>query len=116
MDITVSGGGANQGLYHVDSASTGTLLLSEYGILIDQDQDDTSDNNYIGTIIINRVKWPANLKLPAAKMVWSLIDDAKPNNAISEKLDDYSITYAGSNAYPTKIINMLNKWRRPVYK
>ena len=115
MDITVSGGGANEGLYTIDSASTGKLLLSEYGILVNQDQGDTKDDHYIGTVAINRVKWPTALKLPAAKMVWSLIDNAKPNDAISEKLDDYSITYAGSNAYPTKIINMLDKWRRPVF-
>ena len=115
MDITVNNSGANDGLFHIDSASTGKLKLTEYGILIDQDQDDTSDDNYIGTVLISRIKWPDAIKLPATKMVWSLIDDAKVNDAISERLDDYSITYAGSNAYPTKIINMLAKWRRPVF-
>ena len=115
MDIIVQGGGANVGLHSVSSASTGRLLLSEYGILIDQDQDDTSDDNYIGTVLISRVKWPKALKLPAAKMVWSLIDNAKVSDVKSEKLDDYSITYIGGNAYPSVITEMLQKWRRPVF-
>jgi hypothetical protein len=115
MDIIVQGGGANVGLHTISSASTGRLLLSETGVLIAQDQDDTKDDNSIGSILITRVKWPNALKLPAAKMVWSLIDEAKVNDAKSEKLDDYSITYVGSNAYPTKIIHMLDKWRRPVF-
>jgi len=121
MDIIVQGGGANVGLHSVSSASTGRLLLSETGILINQDQDDTSDNNYIGNITISRVKWHNALKLPAAKMIWSLVDNAKVSNVQSEKLDDYSVTYAaltvvGSNAYPKTIIDMLDKWRRPEFR
>ena len=120
MDITVLGGGANEGLYHISSASTGKLSLTEYGILIDQDQDDTSDNNYIGSILISRVKWPEALKLPAAQMVNYLIKDATANNVQSEKLDDYSVTYkalaiAGSNAYPVEILDRLDKYKRPVF-
>ena len=109
------------GLYHIDSASTGKLKLTEYGILIDQDQDDTSDDNYIGSVKISRVKWPQALKLPAAQMVWHLIDDAKASNVQSESLDDYSVTYkalavAGSNAYPVEILDRLDKWRRPNFR
>jgi len=115
MDIIIQGGHSNGGKYNIAAVTASQLTLSEKGILIAQDQGDTKDDNYIGDIRISRVKWPIALKLPAAKMVWNLIDDAKPNDAISEKLDDYSITYAGSNAYPTKVINMLNKWRRPVF-
>jgi hypothetical protein len=116
MDIVVEGGGANVGLYTVSSASTGKLKLTTYGILINQDQDDTSDDNYIGNIRISRVKWPTALKLPAAKMVWYLVDQAKQSDVQSESLDDYSITYAGSNAYPTRIVNMLDKYRRPEFR
>lgn len=115
MDIIVQGGGANVGLHTVSSASTGRLLLSEYGILINQDQDDTTDDNHIGSILISRVKWPIALKLPAAKMIWSLIDNAKIDDVKSEKIDDYAITYIGGNAYPTAITDMLQKWRRPEF-
>jgi len=120
MDITVNNSGANDGLFHIDSASTGKLSLIEYGVLIDQDLDDTADNNYTGTVLISRVKWPKAIKLPAAKMVWYLIDEAKVSNVQSERLDDYSVTYgsliyAGSNAYPKTIIDMLDKYRRPEF-
>ena len=115
MDIIVQGGGANVGLHSISSASTGKLLLSETGVLIAQDQDDTSDDNYIGSVLISRVKWPNALKLPAAKMIWSLIDNGKVDDVKSEKLDDYSITYVGGNAYPTAITEMLQKWKRPEF-
>ncbi len=118
MDIIVQGGGANVGLHTVSSASTDKLLLSEYGILINQNQGDTKDDNHIGNVLISRVKWQNALKMPAAQMIWYLIDDAKASNVQSEKLDDYSVTYksiamAGSNAYPTEILDRLDKWRRP---
>lgn len=116
MDIVIEGGFSNVGLYTIDSASSGTLKLDEYGELIPQDLDDNTDDHTIGQIRISRVKWPKALKLPAAKMVWSLIDDSKPSDAQSESIDDYSITYFGVNAYPTKIIRMLDKWRRPRFR
>lgn len=112
MDIVVEGGYANVGLYTIDSASTGTLSLSEYGELIPQDQDDTSDDHYMGSIRISRVHWPNELKLPVAKMVWFLIQDAKTDDAQSESLGDYSITYVGGNAYPERVVRMLDKHRR----
>jgi len=116
MDIVVEGGYSNVGLYTIDSASTGKLSLDEYGVLEDQDQDSTSDEPHIGMIRISRVKWPAALKIPAAKMVWHLIQDAKPSDVQSESLDDYSVTYFGSHAYPMRVVRMLDKWRRPRFR
>lgn len=115
MDIIIEGGFSNVGLFNVQTATTGTLLLSEYGELINQDQNDTKDDHSIGFIRISRVKWPKALKLPAAKMVWHLINDAKPDDVKSESLDDYSVTYAGTHAYPSRVVRMLDKWRRPAF-
>src|SRR6056297_1647035 len=112
MDIVVEGGYSNVGLYTIDSASDGKLKMTGYGDFVNQDQDG-SDDNTVGTIRISRVKWPEAIKLPAAKMIWSLIDDAKPSDVKSEKLDDYSVTYIGGSEYPTKVIRMLDKFRRP---
>jgi hypothetical protein len=115
MDIVVEGGGANVGYYHLSSASTGTLKTDDYGLFVDQAQTDTKDDNYIGMIRISRVKWPRELRLAAAKMLWFLMDDARPSDVQSERLDDYSVTYAGSNQYPTRVIKMLDRWRRAAY-
>jgi len=114
MDIVVEGGYSNVGLYTIDSASGGKLKMTGYGDFVNQDQDG-SDDNTVGTIRISRVKWPEAIKLPAAKMIWSLIDDAKPSDVKSEKLDDYSVTYIGGSEYPTKVIRMLDKFRRPKF-
>lgn len=116
MDIVIEGGFSNVGLYTIDSASTGKLVLSEYGELVNQDQDDNDDDNAIGSVRISRVKWPKALKLPAAKMVWHLINDSKPSDVQSESLDDYSITYVGMHAYPTRVVKMLDQWKRPEFR
>ena len=115
MDIVIEGGYSNTGKYTIASVTANKIVLTDKGTLIAQDMGDTNDDNQIGNVKISRVKWPIALKIPAAKMVWNLIDDPTPSDAKSESLDDYSITYAGSNAYPTKIVNMLDKWRRPVF-
>jgi hypothetical protein len=113
MDVAIEGGWSNVGIYTVSSASTGKLTLDEYGVLIDQDQDDTKDDHYIGLVRISRVVWPDELKLTAAKMAWYQIDNAKVSDVQSESLDDYSITYAGANAYPVRLITALDKFRKP---
>lgn len=112
MDIVIEGGYANVGLYHISSASAGQLTLTEKGELVAQDLNDTKDDHYTGSVRISRVHWPDAIKLPAAKMVWWLIQNAQTNDVQSESLDDYSITYAGSNAYPSRVIRMLDKWRQ----
>jgi len=116
QDIVIEGGFSNVGLFNIQTAAAGTLTLSEYGELIAQDQNDTSDDHTIGTVRISRVNWPKSIKLVAAKMVWYLIDKAKEDDVQSESLDDYSVTYAGLNAYPTRILKMLDKWRRPTFR
>jgi len=115
QDIALRDGGANRGAYTIASVSASQLVTSETGVLIAQERGTTADVNGIGEIMVSRIKWPPELKLPAAKMVWYLIDQAKPSDVQSESLDDYSVTYAGSNSYPTRVIMMLNKFRRPVF-
>lgn len=116
MDIVIEGGFSNVGLYHVDAATDSQLTLSEKGILIAQDQNDTTDDNYIGSVRISRVKWPNAIKLAAAKMVWHLIDESRPGDVQSESIGDYSVTYVGSHAYPQRVAKMLEPWRRPVFR
>ena len=111
MDIVVEGGGANVGYYHLSSASTGRLVIDEYARFVPQDQDDTKDDNLIGSIRISRVKWPRALKLTAAKMIWHLISDAKPDDVQSERIGNYSVTFAGSNAYPTRVLDGLRQYK-----
>jgi hypothetical protein len=116
MDISVEGGYANVGIYTIDSVTADKITLDEYGVLIPQEHSDTRNDNVIGTILISRIKWPDSLKIPVAKMIWYLIDNAKTDDVKSESIDDYSITYAGSNAYPVRLLNALDKFRKPVFR
>ena len=114
MDITVEGGGANVGVHHVKTAAAGQLTLDSTGELISQDPDDTQDNNWIGEIKISRIKWPRAIKLPVAQMVNYLIEHPQPSDIKSESIDDYSVTYIGSNTYPQRVADGLRKYRRAV--
>jgi hypothetical protein len=112
MDIVVEGGHSNAGLYHLEGATAGALTMSDYGEFVAQDQDDTSDDHNIGMIRISRIKWPKALKPIAAQMIWWRIRNAKPDDVKSESIDDYSVTYVGSYAYPTQVVKGLNRFRR----
>ena len=114
MDITVEGGYSNVGIHHVTSAAAGQLKLDSTGELISQDPDDTADNNWIGTIRISRVHWPKVIKLPVAQMIEYLIENPSPNQILSERIDDYQVTYAGQAAFPKRILDGLRKYQHAV--
>jgi len=109
MDIAVSGG-SNHGIHTVSSGQTTAILyMTSTGIFVNQDQD--ASYNPVGSIRISRIDWPVHLKPTAAKMIWYQIDKAKPDGAISERIDDYSITYAGARAYPMQLVNQLDNFK-----
>lgn len=105
-------GGSNEGYFELASVSSGTLTLTSSGDI--EDQAQTTYHRWPGEIIISQVKWPHAIKPIAAKMVWYLIDKAKQDDVQSERIDDYSVTYAGSNVYPKRILDGLRPFRRAV--
>ncbi len=114
MDIAIDGG-SNYGIRTISSGQTSAILyMTGAAEFVDQDQD--ASYNTVGTIRISRVNWPSALKPIAAKMIWYQIDGAKEkaSGAISEKIDDYSITYAGTaaRAYPSQLIDQLATWKK----
>lgn len=114
MDIAIEGGYTNVGIHHVKTAAAGTLTLSSTGVLISQNPNSTLDNNYIGTLKISYVNWPKALKRYAAQMVWFNISRQKATGVQSERIDDYSVTYAplANGGYPPEVLAGLKKWRR----
>ena len=111
MDIAVVGG-SNEGIYTLAIATESTLTLTSTGDIESVDQD--AHGNRVGEILIARIKWPKALKVPAAKMVWHLIDKPTIGDIKSESIDDYSVTYAGEHSYPTAVIKDLDRYRRAV--
>ena len=114
MDIALEGGYSNVGIWTIGSSSgavtAANIFLASSSQVIPQDRTD--EVNTAGSITVSRVKWPVALKPLAAKMVWHLIDKPKDSGVKAESLGDYSVTYAGSNAYPETVIQGLNKWRK----
>jgi hypothetical protein len=114
FDICVRGGGGNAGIHHVASMTTagGKMTLDSTGVLVDLDMDNSYQSP--GAVRISLVNWPKPIRLIAAQMIWYLIKRIKETDVQSERIDDYSITYAGSNAYPTRVLSGLAKYRQVV--
>ena len=68
----------------------------------------------MGKIKISRINWPNNLKPYLAQLIWFRMNRSRPDNILSERLDDYSVTYINGNAYPTEVLNGLRKFRKAV--
>lgn len=118
MDIYLEGGYSNVGVHRIATdtdSDTGSVLdtqlkLQSTGVLVTQDRD--SDLHSAGDIRVSRINWPKAIKIPAAQMAWHMIDKPKPENAQSESIDDYSITYVGSHAYPESVAKKLEKYKK----
>ena len=111
MDVIIVGG-ANEGVYTIASVTTGTMKITSTGEFVTQSQ--TTNYRSPGSIRVSRVVWPRAVKLVAAKMVWYLIDKPKVTDVKSESIDDYSVTYMGSNMYPKPLVDSLAPYRRAV--
>lgn len=103
----------NTGIHEVASVTAGTLTLSSSNNLVDMDPND--DNHPIGGVRISRVVWPNALKMVVAKMAWYLytMEGARPDDMRAKTMDGTVIEYAGSSAYPKRILALANKWKRP---
>ena len=116
MDVFIEGGyGSNLGVYQVDSVAAGTLTLTSVNQLISQDISN-SDDQPLGILRVSRINWPRGIEWPAAQMVWYHVKNPVATDVVSEKIDDYSVTYASGQggsqpAYPQRILNGLNKYR-----
>jgi hypothetical protein len=108
MDVVIDGG-SNYGKYKIKTLTTAVMTITDTGEFISQDQD--ASYHSVGRIRISRIVWPKALKPIAAKMIWYQIDDNKPKGAISERIDDYSVTFAGARAYPSQLLSQLDKWK-----
>jgi hypothetical protein len=108
MDILVEGHTSNRGVFNIASMTSETMTLESSGAVIAQ---SSTDYHSIGLTTISRIDWPKGIKPYVAKMVWYLIDNAQPDDRKSESREGEQITYAGSNAYPKRILDGLAKWR-----
>jgi len=108
QDVAIRGG-SNFGIYSIASVTTAVMTMTSTGEFVTQDQDDSFNN--VGMIKISRIIWPEALKPIASKMIWYQMDHNKPDGAISERVDDYSISFVNGREYPMQLLNQLNKWK-----
>ena len=102
-DVYVSGSKHNDGVHQVASVAAGTLTLASTSGVTAEDAD-----SYIK---VAQVEWPEALKLPAAKMVWYQIKHAKMDDAASDSKEGQSLSYAGTDMYPDRIMSSLRNFK-----
>ena len=115
MDVFIEGGnGSNLGVYQVATVAAATLTLTSVTRLVSQDIDDTDDQP-LGVMRVSRINWPRGIEWPAAQMVWyHAKNPVATGEVVSEKIDDYSVTYSAGGsptAYPASILAGLNRYR-----
>jgi len=112
MDIVVEGAHANDGIYELSAVVAGTLTLTSVNELVDMDPDDAE--HPLGSVRISMVAWPKPLRLVVAKMAYWLIQlrGARPDDVSAKIMDGTTLEYAGSSAYPKRILTQANKWKR----
>jgi hypothetical protein len=95
----------NNGYALIDSIDDTKLVVSGIEII-----DETVESN----IIIFRSSYPKSLKLSAAKMLNFLIKNQDPFIK-SEKIDDYSVTFAENemvDGFPKNIMSAFSRFRK----
>lgn len=111
MEVYISGRTSNPGLFSVAAVSTNVLTLSSSGSVTTQSSSDYWGS---GIMYVNRVNPPVGLKPYLSQMIgWRLYQEGfNPIDKQSENREAESISYAGSNEYPERVLNGLKKWRK----
>jgi len=115
MDIFVKHNSSNQGIYELSTVAAGTLTLTSGSSgtgseLVSMAYNDT--NYPCGDALIYKIVWPKPLKLVAARMVWYLVEHAKPAGELNENVDGVIKAYDRTRSYPREIMEMADKYRR----
>lgn len=108
-DVAIEYAYDNTGLHSLSTVAAGTLTLTSSNNLVSMSPSDT--NHPIGSVKISRVNWPQELRLVAAKMVYFLIDNPRPDDVQAETQDGVTLSYAGNNPYPLRVLRMAEKHR-----
>lgn len=107
MDVAIEGAYANTGIWEIDEVAAGTLTLTSSNELVSITADD------LGLVRISKINWPRGVKMVAAQMVGYKLHNALPTDVRSKSVDNTVITYAGSGAYPRRVLDQAATYRRP---
>lgn len=111
MQVYISGWTSNPGLFKVASVSTNVLTLESSGSVTTQSSSDYWGS---GVMYVNRVNPPVGIKPYLSQMIgWRLYQEGfNPIDKISDSKEGESLSYAGMNEYPERVLNGLKKWRK----
>lgn len=101
----------NNQTFTIDTVNTDSLILNSIDTIIEEDEGES--------VYIVKLNYPKPLKMVAAKMIKHLIgelDSDITSGALSETIDDYSITFENYyQGFPKSIMSSLNTYRQ-LYK
>ncbi len=104
MDIFIDDSDSNNGFYLLATAQAGSMTITS----------DTFTTEAAGdaTPIIYQVLYPPGLKTPVANLIRWQMNQEVVQNIASEKIGDYSVSYASVDNWPSSIKAGLKPYRR----
>jgi hypothetical protein len=112
MDVLIRGSYKNWGLYNISSITANSSRIKFAST------EFISERPRLNYIEISRVRWPKDLKLAIAQIIWFNLEKARSKDVQSRSLGPSSVTYVAlkDGAYPESIYGMLAKYRNCTFR
>jgi hypothetical protein len=112
MDIYIEGSDSNDGLYSLNTAAAASMTTTSTApvskLFVTEDAG--------AYLTIYHVQYPQALKMACANMIGYQMSKQNLENVSSEKIGDYSVSYADvTGEYPNNILQTLKHYKRPSF-
>jgi len=112
MDIFIEGSYSNNGLYSLNTVAAASMTTTSADpvsrVFVAEDAG--------ANLTIYHVQFPQALKMACANMIGYQMSRQNLENVSSEKVGDYSVSYADvTGEYPSNILSTLKHYKRPSF-
>ena len=112
MDIFIEGSYSNNGLYSLNTVAAASMTTTSADpvsrVFVAEDAG--------ANLTIYHVQFPQALKMACANMIGYQMSKQNLENVSSEKVGDYSVSYADvTGEYPSNILSTLKHYKRPSF-
>jgi hypothetical protein len=112
MDVYIEGTYKNWGVYSISSISAASSRI-KFGTT-----EFIAEKAALNWVELVRVRWPEDLKLAIAQIIWENVEHSKGNNVQSRSLGPSSVTYRELKAggYSDSIYRALSKYKFSTFR
>jgi hypothetical protein len=112
MDVYIEGTYKNWGVYSISSISAASSRI-KFGTT-----EFITEKAALNWVELVRVRWPEDLKLAIAQIIWQNVEWSKGSNVQSRSLGPSSVTYRELKAggYPDNVYRALSKYKFSTFR